>query len=160
MQHRNALQQSVLKKQRDSQQASNMVDLDMQMARFITLWENFTPETTTPQVIADFYGQKAHFQDPVDNVKGVDNIYKVFYGYFDKADHIVFKDIEYVASNEKRLAFMSWTMMFEYKKSHRAIVIEGSSRIRFDKNDGKIIDHVDYWDKSFKYTQTHNPTMA
>ena len=89
------------------------------------------------------YSEKAVFEDPVDRVKGLDEITSYFSRMLDNVTYCRF-DIEEVLGTDDQ-AFLTWRMRFSHPKLNngREITVPGNSHIKFNKT---IDYHRDYYD--------------
>lgn len=109
------------------------------MEKFIKWFENLTQKSL--EQIEEIYAENAFFKDPFNEIKGRENIKKIFTHMFESPlENNKFTFIEQIA-NENKL-FVTWDYTFSFK--NKEYKIHGSSHLKFENN--KCIYHRDYWD--------------
>ena len=105
-------------------------------------------ETLAPQKLprlSEFYTEDAYFKDPFNEVRGVDEVRRIF-----EHMYVALQDPHFVITArvvEGAQCFLSWDFRFRFK-SHQpnvAQTIRGTTHIKFAA-DGRIRFHRDYWD--------------
>jgi steroid Delta-isomerase len=91
------------------------------------------------------YVDDAYFRDPFNEVRGVEEIRRIFEKMFKDLDDCSFR-IADVAGDDAQ-AFMTWNFTFRVRRFRPDVVqtIHGASHLRFDP-DGRVKYHRDYWD--------------
>ncbi|WP_419773702.1 nuclear transport factor 2 family protein [Halarcobacter sp.] len=92
---------------------------------------------------AKYFDLNANFKDPFHEVKGLQNIFRVFLNMYKKLDEPKFKVDEIVEN--RNIAYIKWTFTFRFKKEKKTQSFEGVSRVIFNSDD-KVILHEDFWD--------------
>ena len=90
------------------------------------------------------YSPTIEFEDPINTVQGLDNLYLVFEDLLK-----VFSEIEIQVketSSTDHTAFVRWLMTYRFRKKKYSI--DGVTHLKFDSS-GLICKHKDYWDASF-----------
>ena len=106
---------------------------------YIDLFSNLTPESIKD--FDDLIARDIIFEDPFNNIKGVNAFKNIFYHMFKNVKNPKFLILDY--SINKQRVFIRWQMTFFAFKSLQSI--EGMSELLL--NDvGKVISHKDYWD--------------
>jgi len=101
-------------------------------------------ETLTPESLdrlSDYVADDVRFEDPFNEVRGVDKMARVFRHMFENVDDIRFT-VDHALSDGDR-CLMGWR--FEGNLGGDPWVFDGTSVLRFG-DDGRVIDHVDHWD--------------
>lgn len=106
------------------------------LARF---YESLTPQTLPS--IRSFYAGDAYFKDPFNEVVGVERIERIFAHMFEQVDAPRFKVTGCYDNGDSGV--LLWVM--NWGEGASGGKIEGASRVFFDDN-GKVVDHRDYWD--------------
>lgn len=101
-------------------------------------------ETISPQnlnKIERFYSAEAWFKDPFNEVRGINEISRIFAHMFETTQNprFVIKD----RMEQKDQAFISWDFLFELRGV--AYCVHGASHLRFNSQ-GLVNYHRDYWD--------------
>jgi len=100
--------------------------------------------TLTPQTLADlpkFVTDDVHFRDPFNDVRGADNMRRVFEHMFENLEDITFT-IRHAADNADT-RMIEWR--FESRLRGRDWGFDGMSLLTFSA-DGRVNAHFDYWD--------------
>ncbi len=101
-------------------------------------------ETLTPQSLerlGDFYAPDARFKDPFNDVQGVAAIRRIFEHMYRQVDAPRFVVTDRLVEGDR--AMLVWTFHFVQRGGPQ--VIRGATHLRF-ANDGKVLNHRDYWD--------------
>jgi len=106
------------------------------LARF---YESITPHNLS--AIKAFYAEGARFKDPFNDVVGVAHIQRIFEHMFRQLEAPRFEVTG--RFEEAGTGVLLWTMHWGHEGADG--LIEGASRVVFDDN-GKVLDHRDYWD--------------
>ncbi|GAA4022597.1 nuclear transport factor 2 family protein [Actimicrobium antarcticum] len=94
--------------------------------------------------IATIYSADAFFKDPFNEVRGTDEIARIFRHMFVQVDAPHFVVTTHVLQGDQ--AFLTWDFLFRMKRfSREEQCIRGATHVRFDA-DGRVCLHRDYWD--------------
>ncbi|MES9993672.1 MAG: nuclear transport factor 2 family protein [Candidatus Thiodiazotropha sp.] len=118
----------------------------MKIEQLVEWYQNLTP--TTLRGIDQLYHESARFQDPFNHVQGVAQISAIFQHMFATTNNPAFA-VEQVQVDGD-VAWISW--IFSCNLRGRELSIEGVSQLMF-ANDGRVIQHRDYWDSNDLYQQ-------
>ena len=106
-------------------------------------YENLNPEDI--ERFKEYYRLDARFRDPFNDVKGIDEIQRIFKHMFTQVHQPRFKITRSIIGEGEVILF--WDFEFNLKilwwKRHQCI--QGVSYLTFDQN-GLIEMHRDYWD--------------
>ena len=91
------------------------------------------------------FDKNVRFKDPFQDIKGIDNLFKIFEDMYLKLDNPYFEVTEIVEQNN--IAYLKWNFYFSFKNNSKKEFFEGVSRVEFNK-ENKVISHIDYWDSS------------
>ena len=97
------------------------------------------PETL-PELLK-YVSADVHFQDPFNDVHGIDAMAEIFRHMFELVGPVRFT--VYQAQAACRVGLFSWR--FEGQLFGKPWVFNGTSVVTFDDN-GLIVTHTDYWD--------------
>ena len=115
---------------------------DPRIAAIVGLFEQLSPERL-PQ-LAQIYTETARFKDPFNEVQGVAAIHAIFEHMFRTLDAPRFIVHDTVLQGTQ--CFLTWDFVFSLKGRHLPpMVVRGSSHLKLAE-DGRIVDHRDYWD--------------
>ena len=116
--------------------------LAVMISDFIKLISTFDSESLRD--LPEIYSPTIEFEDPINTVQGLDNLYLVFEDLLK-----VFSEIEIQVketSSTDHTAFVRWLMTYRFRKKKYSI--DGVTHLKFDSS-GLICKHKDYWDASF-----------
>ncbi|MDX1693178.1 MAG: nuclear transport factor 2 family protein [Ketobacteraceae bacterium] len=100
------------------------------------------PDQVAPMV-EDFYAESAVFRDPVQTVRGRDDIKKMFRS-FTRLFKTVETDVIDVIEDDSRCV-IHWEMTFVYRRWPAAATIKGVTWLELNEQ-GQCVSHTDYWD--------------
>ncbi len=101
--------------------------------------ENLSSDTLG--ALPDYVTENVHFQDPFNDVHGVEAMTEVFRHMFANVAHVRFR-VHQIA-DQGDICFMAWT--FEGILRREPWSFDGTSVLRFTE-DGRVSEHIDYWD--------------
>ena len=85
--------------------------------------------------------EDVRFKDPFNDVRGIDEMGKIFRHMFGNLQNVKFQVHE--MASEGQVCFMSWR--FEGNLRGRPWAFDGASVIRFAE-EGRVVEHIDHWD--------------
>ena len=105
-------------------------------------------ETLTPQSVGrfgEFYTEDAYFKDPFNEVRGLQEVQRIFGHMYVALDEPRFVITERVVDGEQ--CFLSWDFHFRFKSFKPDVnqTIRGATHLKLAP-DGRIRFHRDYWD--------------
>lgn len=90
------------------------------------------------------YSEDVFFKDPFNEVRGLDEVVRIFSHMFEQVDGPRFVVTGHVLQGDQ--AFLTWDFLFRMKRFSAAEqCIRGATHLRFGA-DGKANFHRDYWD--------------
>ena len=116
--------------------------LAVMISDFIKLISTFDSDSLRD--LPKIYSPTIEFEDPINTVQGLDNLYLMFEDLLK-----VFSEIEIQVketSSTDHTAFVRWLMTYRFRKKKYSI--DGVTHLKFDSS-GLICKHKDYWDASF-----------
>jgi steroid Delta-isomerase len=95
--------------------------------------------------LGDFYSADAYFKDPFNEVRGVQEVQRIFNHMYATLHAPRFVVTERVVQGDQ--CFLVWDFKFRLKRFDTATeqVVRGTSHLRFAA-DGRVQHHRDYWD--------------
>ena len=115
---------------------------DASLARLIAFFESIATDNV-PQ-LAEHYASHVWFKDPFNEVRGIDEVMRIFVHMFTQVDGPRFVVTDSVLQGDQ--AFLTWNFLFRMKRFSRdEQCIRGASHVRFAP-DGRVMFHRDYWD--------------
>lgn len=111
--------------------------------RLVTLFEHFTPADL--QRLDGFYTPDACFKDPFNEVRGLQDIVRIYAHMFEALESPRFVVTDRVAGEGQ--CFLAWEFRFAYRSFRRGQeqVVRGGSHLLLAP-DGRVRSHRDYWD--------------
>lgn len=105
-------------------------------------------ETLAPQNVerfGEFYTEEAFFKDPFNEVRGLDEVQRIFQHMFVALQEPRFVITARVVEGDQ--CFLSWDFHFRFKRFNPEVnqIIRGATHLRLAP-DGRIRFHRDYWD--------------
>ena len=107
--------------------------------RYRQYLETLSPETLIK--LPEYVSSDIRFRDPLNDVRGVDAMSRVFKHMFEHARDIRF-EVRNLAS-DGTVCLISWH--FDAYLFDKPWQFDGTSVIRFAE-DGRVFEHIDYWD--------------
>jgi steroid delta-isomerase len=113
------------------------------LASLRAYWESLTPGRL--EALDTVYAPEAYFRDPFNEVRGIDELRRLFAHMYDTLDEPRFAIVETILQDDR--AALIWDFHFRIKawKPEVAQCIHGLSVVRFGP-DGRVTWHRDYWD--------------
>ncbi len=111
--------------------------------RIIDFFEGLSPESVNR--FGEFYTSDAYFKDPFNEVKGLDDIQRIF-----RHMYVALESPHFVVTArvvDGNACFLTWDFKFRFKaySPARDQVIRGTTHLKL-ASDGRIEFHRDYWD--------------
>jgi steroid Delta-isomerase len=124
------------------------------LSRLSDFYTQITPESVP--LLRELYAPDAYFKDPFNEVRGIDNIVKIFSHMFVQIAQPRFEVLSCIQGVDENAneAFLVW--LFYWKKDSQgleAAPIRGSSHVKFDSL-GRVSYHRDYWDAAEELYET------
>ena len=107
--------------------------------RYRQYLETLSPETL--RSLSEYVSSDVRFKDPLNEVRGVDSMSRVFEHMFKHVQDIRF-EVRHLAS-DGTVCLMSWH--FDAYLSAKPWQFGGTSVMQFAE-DGRVSEHIDYWD--------------
>ena len=112
------------------------------LARYCALFAALQPADVAR--LPDYFAADTRFKDPFNDVRGVAAVQAVFAHMFRVTEGPRFEILEQAVAGAT--GFVRWRFRFAPRGRRRAVrEIEGVSRVVFGP-DGRVVEHVDYWD--------------
>lgn len=117
-------------------------DVAAHLARYCALFAALQPADVAR--LPDYFAPDARFKDPFNDVRGVAAVQAVFAHMYRVTEGPRFEILEQAVAGAT--GFVRWRFRFAPRGRPRAgREIEGLSRVVFGA-DGRVVEHVDYWD--------------
>lgn len=116
-------------------------DTIIQYAKFV---DQLSDESV--EEFRNFASPNVHYQDPIVDVRGVDDALAYWHSWFEDLEELQFKTYE--RAQDGQTVFGHWKMTFRFKRRPKKLwELDGVSKVIFDGS-GKIVEQIDYWDAS------------
>ena len=107
--------------------------------KYVKLFENLNLENLNK--FDNLLDENIYFEDPFNQVYGIENFKKIFSNTLNKLDNVEFKVLNIISKN--KIYIIKWEMIyFAFNKNNS---IFGLSEVTIGVNK-KIVSHIDYWD--------------
>ena len=117
-------------------------DVAAHLARYCALFAALQPADVAR--LPDYFAPDARFKDPFNDVRGVAAVQAVFAHMYRVTEGPRFEILEQAVAGAT--GFVRWRFRFAPRGRPQAgREIEGMSRVVFGA-DGRVVEHVDYWD--------------
>ena len=104
-----------------------------------------------------YFDAGARFKDPFNDVRGIDEIKRVFKNMFEVCIDPRFRVTAWALRGN--IAFVQWQFTYSLKQNNGGLdAIEGVSIIQFNA-EGLVTEHVDYWDPA-EHIYTRLPVVG
>lgn len=123
-------------------QSINDVELAAAVGRVRQYFESLSAASVAQ--LNRVYAPDAYFKDPFNEVRGVEQIGRIFRHMFEQVQQPRF--VVHHAVMRDGQAFLTWDFIFESARLGRGTqVVRGASHLQFAAN-GRVTFHRDYWD--------------
>ncbi len=114
-----------------------------QVERVIQFFESLQPSSV--QQMGLYYTDDAYFKDPFNEVRGINEVQRIFSHMYVALDNPHFVVTDRVVQGAQ--CFLIWDFKFRFKRFDTVTeqTVRGTSHLRF-ADDGRINYHRDYWD--------------
>jgi len=111
--------------------------------RIVVFFETLTPQSV--ERFGEFYTEDTCFKDPFNEVRGLQEVQRIFRHMYVALDEPRFVITERVVDGEQ--CFLSWDFHFRFRKFKPDVnqTIRGATHLKLAA-DGRIRFHRDYWD--------------
>jgi steroid delta-isomerase len=106
-------------------------------------WEGLTRERL--DLLDTVYASDAWFRDPFNEVRGIEELRRVFGHMFDTLEAPRFTIAETILEGDRAVLIWDFDYRIRAYRPHEARRIHGLSVVRFAP-DGRVASHRDYWD--------------
>ena len=131
-----------------------MTGIETKAAVYASYFERVAPGNLGE--LRDLCAVDVHFRDPFNDVRGQDQIVRIFAKMFEDLDEPKFEVVDNASSGSN--SYMRWVMRFKSKKNGKSFLIEGMTEVHFDQF-GKVVAHLDHWDAASQLYE-HVPLLG
>jgi steroid Delta-isomerase len=116
---------------------------DPRVQRIVDFFETLQPSSV--QHMGDFYTPDAYFKDPFNEVRGLNEVQRIFSHMYVALHEPHFIVTSTVTQGDQ--CFIVWDFKFRFKRFDTVTMqtVRGCSHLRL-ASDGRIASHRDYWD--------------
>jgi steroid Delta-isomerase len=118
-----------------------MTDIAAKAAAYAAYFERVAPDNLGE--LRDLCAADVRFRDPFNDVRGQDQIVRIFSKMFEDVAEPTFDVLDNAVSGSN--SYLRWVFHFKNKKNGKAFSIEGMTEVHFDQT-GLVIAHLDHWD--------------
>lgn len=121
----------------------NTLDPHAAVARVRAFYERLQPGDLAR--LAEVYAPHVYFRDPFNEVRGIDEVSRIFRQMFEHLDDCRFAFRDTVVDDGG--AMLTWDMTFRIRRlrPQELRTIHGATHLKFDAT-GRVAYHRDYWD--------------
>jgi hypothetical protein len=131
-----------------------MTDIATKAAAYAAYFERVSPDNLDE--LRTLCAPNVRFRDPFNDVRGDDQIVRIFAQMFDDVAEPAFEVVDTATSGLK--SYLRWIFRFKNKKSGKAFSIDGMTEVHFD-SDGRVVAHLDHWDAASQLYE-HAPVLG
>ena len=131
-----------------------MIDIEVKAAAYAAYFERVAPGNLDE--LRDLCAVDVRFRDPFNNVRGQDQIVRIFAKMFEDVAEPKFEVVDNAVSGSN--SYLRWVMRFKNKKNGKSFSIEGMTEVHFDQF-GKVTAHLDHWDAASQLYE-HHPLLG
>ena len=121
---------------------------DARFARIVARFESLSADDVAR--LGDIYGDDAHFKDPFNDARGLPAVQRVFTHMFATLDDPRFVVQDVLVDGAR--AFVTWDFAFRIRGTRALRSIHGGSLLTLGV-DGRLSEHLDYWDSADLFGQ-------
>lgn len=120
------------------------VDLEQAALRYQSFFRTLTDDSV--EEYRRLAAPSVRYRDPMVDAKGIDEAVAYMHKWFQGMSGLKFEMGAFALAGQ--IGFQHWFMIFRIRQMPKRLWnLEGVSKTTFD-DDGRVIDHVDYWDAS------------
>jgi steroid Delta-isomerase len=123
-----------------------MLHLQKPAEDYISFFQTLTPRSLP--LIVQHVSEDVVFRDPFHDVRGIEQMKKIFNHMFETCDHPRFTVIDHAYGKDGMTVYLKWRFTAGTKIG--ALDFIGVSEVTFDPK-GKVASHVDFWDSSAEF---------
>lgn len=120
----------------------------MQYQRLLQQVKDFYQDMTLERLeqLAQFYDPQVSFTDPVQQIKGIEQLTRYFQHSLENVHYCRFEFLHELASPQQ--VYLGWQMQYAHSKLHhgKPMSLPGVSYLTFNSDCSRILTHSDYYD--------------
>ena len=118
-----------------------MTDISSKAAAYAAYFERVSLDNLNE--LRDLCAPDVRFRDPFNDVRGHDQIVRVFAKMYEDVAEPTFEVIDNAVSGSN--SYIRWVFRFKNKKNGTPFSIDGMTEVHFD-DAGRVTSHLDHWD--------------
>lgn len=118
-----------------------MTDISSKAAAYAAYFERVSLDNLNE--LRDLCAPDVRFRDPFNDVRGHDQIVRVFAKMYEHVAEPTFEVIDNAVSGSN--SYIRWVFRFKNKKNGAPFSIDGMTEVHFD-DAGRVTAHLDHWD--------------
>lgn len=118
-----------------------MTDISSKAAAYAAYFERVSLDNLNE--LRDLCVPDVRFRDPFNDVRGHDQIVRVFAKMYEDVAEPTFEVIDNAVSGSN--SYIRWVFRFKNKKNGAPFSIDGMTEVHFD-DAGRVTAHLDHWD--------------
>jgi steroid delta-isomerase len=131
-----------------------MTDIGAKAAAYASYFKRIAPGNLDE--LRDLCAVDVRFRDPFNDVRGQDQIVRIFSKMFEEVAEPTFEVVDNALSGSN--SYLRWVLRFKSKKNGKSFSIEGMTEVHFDQS-GKVAAHLDHWDAASQLYE-HVPLLG
>jgi len=131
-----------------------MTDISSNAAAYAAYFERVSPDNL--EELRDLCAPDVRFRDPFNDVRGHDQIIRIFAKMYEEVAEPRFEVVDNAVSGSN--SYIRWVFRFKNKKNGRAFTVDGMTEVHFDEA-GRVIAHLDHWDVASQLYE-HVPVLG
>lgn len=123
-------------------------DLEAAAHAYGAYFETLRPDNV--ERLHDLAAAEIRFEDPFNEVRGVDQVIRLLHRMFEDATEVSFRMLDQACRDDR--CFLRWEFFCRPRRLSKGRIwrIEGVSMVRFDEH-GRVAEHIDYWDAAQQF---------
>lgn len=118
-----------------------MTDIGVKAAAYAAYFERIAPDNLGE--LRELCALDVRFRDPFNDVRGQDQIVRIFSKMFEDVADPKFEVVDNAVSGSN--SYLRWVFHFKTRKSGKEFSIDGMTEVHFDRA-GLVTAHLDHWD--------------
>jgi steroid Delta-isomerase len=131
-----------------------MTDIAAKAAAYAAYFERVAPDNLDE--LRELCAADVRFRDPFNDVRGQDQIVRIFSKMFEDVAEPTFEVVDNAVSGSN--SYLRWVFRFKNKKNGKTFSIEGMTEVHFDQV-GLVTAHLDHWDAASQLYE-HVPLLG
>ncbi|NQV78988.1 MAG: nuclear transport factor 2 family protein [Alphaproteobacteria bacterium] len=131
-----------------------MTDYAAKAAAYAGYFSRVSPDNLDE--LRGFCAPDVRFRDPFNDVRGQDQIVRIFAQMYGDVAEPAFEVIDHAVSGSR--GYIRWILRFNHKKTGKPFSVDGMTEVHFDDM-GRVAAHLDHWDVASQLYE-HVPVLG